>query len=376
MSGTTRITCADFDAAIGPEVGGTYDGERLFQVPPFQRVRDKVAIVGFTDHREEALKLGDDFELWGLNELYRYMPIERFHRWFEIHGREYLSVDGEGKKHIEDLKSALGALPIYMQKRHEDIPCSVRFPIGELIDHFGGADAIGADYFTNCPAEMLAFAIALGYGEIHMYGIDMAQDSEYATQRPCCEYWLGIARGKGVTVYVPRTSDLLKCVGTYGYEDAGSDLSRKIQSRLKFLHVMDNERLDNLRKLDAQYQQQVVVLGDRKQRAVGAAGEAGHQIKNKAKREARIAELQGEVKNIDEALVALEREYRDKHTQLFADRHRIYGGIQDCEYWQRAWSMKADSVGGGNIPTPEQRAADARTGIQSGDSRPALAAVK
>ena len=373
MSGTTRIASADFDEALGPEVGERYHQDFMFKVPPFRRIRDKVAIVGFTDHREMAMKLGDDFEIWGLNELYRYMPPQRFHRWFEIHGREYLSVDDEGKKHIEDLKSALGPVPVYMQKRHADIPGSVEFPIGGLIDHFGGPDAIGADYFTNCPAEMIAFAIALGFHEIHVYGVDMAMDGEYHTQRPCCEYWLGRAMGQGIKVFVPSLSDLLKCVGTYGYSDRGSAFSQKLQERIKFSHRVDNDHLAQIRNLEASYHSQHATLSASIHGYEGAIAELGNVRKTKQVSD-RITALTAEAQSTRETRGAMENEYQAKSAQLHAARNQIIGGIRECEYMLRAWSMKSDNPAGGNIPSVAERAGDARTGIHapSGDSKPAL----
>lgn len=375
MTGTSRVTCADFDEAIGPDPVGTYQPDFLFQVPPLKRYRDKVAIVGFTDHRVRALDLGDDFEIWGLNELYRYMPPERFHRWFEIHGREYLSKDAEGKKHIEDLKSALGPLPIYMQQHHADIPGSVRFPIEELIEHFGGRQAIGADYFTNCPAMMIAYAIALGFRELHCYGVDMAQDGEYATQRPCCEYWLGRAVGLGIKVHVPDLSDLLKCIGTYGYEDSGSVLSRKLQERIKWLHSMDNERLAQIRGLEANYQRQHGELTSRAYRTEGAIAEVELQRKSE-RRDDRLTALRAELQSTQASLQGLENEYRQKNEVLMRDRNQIVGGIHNSQYLLRSWSMLADNPAGGNIPTAEQRAADPRTGLaQAGDTKQLQAAA-
>jgi hypothetical protein len=75
------------------------------------------------------------------------------------------------------------------------------------------------DYFTNSISYMLAMAIDEGYQVIHVYGVDMAQDTEYGTQRPSCEFFLGVAVGRGIQIYVPKTSDLLKVRWMYGYED-------------------------------------------------------------------------------------------------------------------------------------------------------------
>jgi len=93
--------------------------------------------------------------------------------------------------------------PIYMQRHHEDIPNSVAFPIELFREVFG-------DYFTCTASYMIAMAIYEGYEEIHIYGVDMAADTEYASQRPSCEYFIGIAEGKGIKVVIPLDSDLLK----------------------------------------------------------------------------------------------------------------------------------------------------------------------
>lgn len=380
MSGTSRITCAEIDGLSVVEAADVFNPAFMFKVPPFRRIRDKVAIVGFTDHREMAMRLNpDEFEIWGLNELYRYMPPVKFHRWFEIHGREYLAVDDEGKKHIEDLKSVLGPLPIYMQQQHADIPASVRFPITEIIDHFGGPNAIGADYFTNCPAMMISFAIALGFKEIRCYGIDMAMDGEYHTQRPCCEMWLGRALGLGIKIYIPDQSDLLKCMGTYGYESRGTAFARKLQGRIKYSHEVDNQHLAQIRGLEAKYQQQHATLTARIHGYEGALAELGALPKRlKAKIGDRVTALEAELKSTLESRAALENEYQGKSMQLMAARNQCIGGIREDEYLLRAWAMKTDNPAGGNIPSVDERAADVKTGVMapSGDTRPELALVK
>lgn len=392
MSGTTRITCGSFGgmnqrgdpcgvasvdgpcvrhriqveatkAAKFEEISAILDPAFGFKVPPFERFRDKVAVVGFTSHRVEALKLDDSWEIWGLNELYRYMPPDRFHRWFEIHGREYLIQDDDGKKHIEDLKTALGDVPIYMQQRHEDIPGSVKFPMDAM------CEALDSEYWTNCPAEMVGLAISMGYKAISVYGVDMATDSEYSVQRPCCEYWLGVAKGRGIEVYVPEMSDLLKCIGIYGYEDKGSAFSRKLQDRLKWLHTQDNERLKMIRSIEGQYKVKHADLTGRVNRLEGAVDELLSGRKTE-RRETRLEGRRAEVQSTRETIGALTAEYDTKHTALIADRNQIVGGINDVEYLLRSWMVKTSSIGGGNIPTPEQRSADPRIGelVASDDS--------
>ena len=148
------------------------DSEVKLRVPADKRTKDKCAIVGFTDHRAEAFKLpDDDWERWGINELYRVPGCEaaKFARWFEVHPRK--DIDGDAP-HIE----ALGKMdiPVYMQQHHADIPPSLAFPREPLVAL--SIQLFGRSYFTSSIAWQIAYAIHLGFKAIHVYGVDMAQD--------------------------------------------------------------------------------------------------------------------------------------------------------------------------------------------------------
>ena len=103
--------------------------------------------------------------------------------------------------------------PIYMQKKEPDIPSSVEFPKEEIMRVFGR-------YFTNSISWEIALAIYEGFGTIYLYGVDMAQDSEYSFERPSVEYFLGWARGRGINLVIPEKSDLLKTLYLYPFEDS------------------------------------------------------------------------------------------------------------------------------------------------------------
>jgi hypothetical protein len=80
---------------------------------------------------------------------------------------------------------------------------------------------------------MIAMAVMEGYEEIGVYGVDMAQNTEYDHQRPSCEYFLGFARGRGIKVTLPKTSDLLQCRWLYGFED---DQRSAYEARVKEIY--------------------------------------------------------------------------------------------------------------------------------------------
>ena len=180
----------------------------------------KVAIIGYTSHNRLANYDDPTTEIWGLNDLYDQIP--RYTRWFEMHQRKI--VDSwqscrTNRNHLEVLRQM--QCPVYMQDHYEDIPCSVKYPLQEIQDfikqRFPGRDFNG--YFTNSISYMVAMAIRESFEEIEIYGVDLAVGSEYGSQRPSCEFWLGVAAGLGAKIYIPPESDLLTSLFLYGYED-------------------------------------------------------------------------------------------------------------------------------------------------------------
>jgi hypothetical protein len=171
------------------------------------RGREKVAIVGFAASSRMMAPFDDaTYEIWGLNQGYRHIP--RADRWFDIHYNWDEHVV-EGTDHLGWLAAA--PIPIYMTKRIEGIPNSIRFPIEEVMEGH-------LDYFTSTVAFEIALAIKEGFKEIALYGIDLIVEQEYDYQKACAEFWLGVAHGKGIKITLPQTSALCKASHRYGYE--------------------------------------------------------------------------------------------------------------------------------------------------------------
>jgi hypothetical protein len=180
----------------------------------------KIAIVGYTDSRHDAPYGDPTWELWGLNNLHVQVPAEQFSsftRWYDLHDRATIERD---ERHVEWLKAT--TLPVYVWTPSLEWPTSVEFPRTELLDRFGR-------YFTNSISWMLAHAILEGATTIAVYGVDMAQSTEYSAQRPSCEYFLGLAKGLGIEIIIAETSDLLKTAVLYGESDNG--LRAKLEQR-------------------------------------------------------------------------------------------------------------------------------------------------
>lgn len=170
--------------------------------------RKKVAIVGFATNTLHLVPWNDPtFELWGLNQGHMHM-LRRGDRHFEMHQPEYVE-DARDPQYMAFLRSC--QIPVYMIDVRADIPSSVRFPIEHAIT------LAGRDYFTSSIAYMIALALIEGMEEIHLYGINLAIGEEYTWEKPCAEWWLGMAKGMGVKVYIPQASSLLKQYARYGY---------------------------------------------------------------------------------------------------------------------------------------------------------------
>jgi hypothetical protein len=87
--------------------------------------------------------------------------------------------------------------------------------VGDRIVSEGGTQAVTALDFIG---EHEVVGITTTTGTIIVEGL-WSSNSEYASQRPSCEFFLGVAVGRGIQIYLPKTSDLLKVRWMYGYED-------------------------------------------------------------------------------------------------------------------------------------------------------------
>lgn len=119
----------------------------------------------------------------------------------------YLGDKEEGDFHVGGLRMA--KVPVVMLEREDDIPTSIRFPMEKVAAI--AKTRQGTAYLESSIAYMVAMAVLeLKAGDrIGIWGVDLHCDSEYAYQRPNLEYWLGVATGKGIKVYIPPQSALM-----------------------------------------------------------------------------------------------------------------------------------------------------------------------
>lgn len=256
------------------------DAKVTFKFPMPEKKR--IAIVGFaTGHAHQAPFDDEDTELWGINRLWKILPDKRFTRWFELHDLDaFYRTDDE---HRAFLKAFQG--PVYVREQDYalalewGIETAQPFPHHLLLNRFW-------PYFNNTISWLIALVILMNetwpdnqYEWLGLYGVDMAQDSllqaEYSQQRPSAEYFVGIAAGRGIDIYIPHGSDLMKATHLYGYEDSGPVLEKM---GARFTELGQNK--ERLRNDLGQLEQQTKTLLGQLSQMDGAMQEITYWRKN------------------------------------------------------------------------------------------------
>jgi len=295
-------------------------GEHVVQVKKSNVKKDKIALVGFAPSSlYEVNDLDETWEAMGMNELYKLgmkemvppnqklLDLGKFTEWIEIHSRGF---DKSGKAYCDDVNvntpqgaahiMNLNAMPftVWMRevdmKKYNDVKNAKGFPFEKIVNFFG------RKYFTNTVSWMLGLVLvrcfeacgidtskpcweavkgnydklkAWPYKKIGIWGVDMqvgwyqrsngdaALQNEYASQRPSCEWVMGIVdglrmAGVDVELIVPSKSALLKKYSLYGFEEIDPALSQmKIDGieRLDFLVKQEENLRNNINSMSAHF---------------------------------------------------------------------------------------------------------------------------
>lgn len=168
----------------------------------------KIALIGSAHTVNLAPWYDPTWEIWAHATCHPY--CKRVDRYFDLHPWEWIStkpVPG----YLNWLKTQ--QTPIYMQRQFKDVPRSVRYPRERMLA------GEYPRYFTNHVAWMVALALSEGVTHLGFFGIHYALEEEHKKQRAGCEFWMGIAVGRGVQIVNPPGSPLLREPGwLYGYE--------------------------------------------------------------------------------------------------------------------------------------------------------------
>lgn len=241
------------------------DSDPMAYAPGVEFPKRKIAIVGWAGtSRDLAPWTDDSWEKWVLNTMaQRESYAANCSRVFQLHSKADIQRDQTDEPDHWKFLTENTTIPVYM---HEHIAESwiadgmgnvVAFPTRALLDKF-------PNYFTNTVSWMIALAIHEGADVIGLWGVDMAHAiSEYGEQRPSCEYYLGLAQGRGIEVFIAPESDLLKTPGQYGLTE-DTPMYTALRAR-------QAEMTTRLNEANAAQQTNVVAISQLQGRAAEAA---------------------------------------------------------------------------------------------------------
>ncbi len=161
----------------------------------------KVAICGTGGHLE-LIKYYSG-EVWCVSKGYKKLlprdgrdPADRV---FELHA----------PKSYERLKQV--SVPIVLACPHPDFPDAIILPKEELLAEYG-------QYFHSSIAWMMGMALREGVDSLALLGVHMMLKTEYGAQRDDIFYFIGIAKARGINVFIPPDSHLVRGKKLYGYK--------------------------------------------------------------------------------------------------------------------------------------------------------------
>jgi len=182
-----------------------------------------VCLVGKAPNTLEGYNKTRCDEQWSLNTTVASgMHFNNLTRLFEMHPPSFLKHPLYDPNPDYDywtwLTTTKHPYRVMMLEAYPEVHNSEAYPLEiietDIIQH----DGENVLYSTATFAYMLALAIE-EYDFIELYGFDLPSNTEWSYQKPGVEHWLGVARERGVRVWIHGKSKLLKGA-LYGYENA------------------------------------------------------------------------------------------------------------------------------------------------------------
>jgi hypothetical protein len=177
------------------------------------------------------------WEIWACQTAITYPACKRADVLFELHDDSYWR-DPAVIKRVNDW-----GVPVYMQRKVDEIPLSKAFPLEDIAASFKGF--VGARYFTSTISMMMGLALhEQHYDRIALWGVHMEAAEEYGKQRSSMEYWVGMANGLGIQVDIPAESALCRANYVYGYDSESAVMSMVRQTKDKMVSGLANIKND------------------------------------------------------------------------------------------------------------------------------------
>ena len=158
-------------------------------------------------------------EVWAVNALGDVMQCDKIFHMDDVRVQE-ARAEAAPKSNIANMVKWLRKHPgpIYTCHVEPGYPGLVEYPLEDVIN------ATGEYYFNNTTAYALAYAIHYGATAISIFGCDFSYANSHHAEkgRACMEFWIAIAKQRGIQINLPRNTSLLDAyegAEFYGYCD-------------------------------------------------------------------------------------------------------------------------------------------------------------
>ena len=128
-------------------------------------------------------------------------------------------------------------VPVMTSRAHAEYPALQAFPLEAVLND------LQHDYFNSTAAYAVAYAIHVGATKISCFGMDFTYPNSHQAEkgRACVEFWLGIAKARGIKLSMPKTTTLMDAMcdrkeRLYGYDtlDVKFDMQEDGTVKLEF----------------------------------------------------------------------------------------------------------------------------------------------
>ena len=195
---------------------------------------EHIAILGLGPSLEEYVNISKRLggkhvycdEVWGINAVAGVIMCDRVFHMDDVRIQERRAAalpESNIARMLEWMRVHPG--PIVTSRAHPDYPGLVEFPLEDVINN------LGHDYFNSTAAYAVAYAIHLGVRKISLFGCDYTYPNAHDAEkgRACVEFWLGVARARGINLVIAKTSSLMDALHSrqerlYGYDTVDVDL--------------------------------------------------------------------------------------------------------------------------------------------------------
>lgn len=161
-------------------------------------ILDQIIILGLGASNCEAPDtLPFRTEIWGIGPAYKAHLVTHT---FELHDRVLLKrlnpnfVEQANKRGFHVISK-----DPFLEIKNNSI-----FPIQNVINEFQ------IEFFLNSICYMIAYAIMQEPKSISLMGVDMRNNMDFLVEKGCVEFWCGVAVGRGIKVFTPKLSNVLR----------------------------------------------------------------------------------------------------------------------------------------------------------------------